>query len=227
MTHPMASPPAATLQMQARALGDPTRHDVFRYLVDASVPVDVAELTGHFGFNHNAIRQHLAKLVAASLVMESVAPPNGRGRPRLLYSPDPSADSRWGATGPYERLAILLAEVVRSGDSPAVVGERAGRRIQPGQQSEGSEPLSAFSELMSRQGFGPVVVTGGPQAEVILESCPFASAALTDPDTVCQLHLGMARGAAAAIGGLEVDELLPKDPRQAQCRLRCHLTDAS
>jgi DNA-binding transcriptional ArsR family regulator len=34
-----------TLQQQARALGDPTRHEVFRYLADASGPVDVAELT--------------------------------------------------------------------------------------------------------------------------------------------------------------------------------------
>jgi DNA-binding transcriptional ArsR family regulator len=50
----------STLQQQARALGDPTRHAIFRYIVDAGDAVDVAELTGQFGFNHNAIRQHLA-----------------------------------------------------------------------------------------------------------------------------------------------------------------------
>ena len=83
-----------SLQQQARALGDPTRHEVFRYLVDAARPVDVPELTEHFGLNHNAIRQHLAKLVDADLVVEETAPSTGRGRPRLRYTrltPRPTA----------------------------------------------------------------------------------------------------------------------------------------
>ena len=53
----------SVLQTQARALGDPTRHELFRYIVDAGRPVDVVELTEHLGLHHNAIRQHLAKLV--------------------------------------------------------------------------------------------------------------------------------------------------------------------
>ena len=57
-----------SLQVQARALGDPTRHEIFRYLIDAGDEVDVAELTNHVGLNHNAVRQHLTKLVDAGLV---------------------------------------------------------------------------------------------------------------------------------------------------------------
>ena len=51
-----------SLQEQARALGDPTRHDIFRYVADSDEPVDVRRpvLTADFGSNHNAIRQHLA-----------------------------------------------------------------------------------------------------------------------------------------------------------------------
>src|SRR4051794_28809500 len=109
------------LQTQARALGDPTRHGIFRYLADADAPVGVAELTAHFGLNHNAIRQHLARLVAAQLVTETTAPPAGRGRPRLQYVVDPSSESRWGVVGPYERLSMLLTEVVRSGEEPVEV----------------------------------------------------------------------------------------------------------
>ena len=115
------------LQLQARRLGDPTRHEVFRYLADAERPVDVAELTEHLGLHHNAIRQHLAKLVEAGLVSEATAPRVGRGRPRLVYTVDPSAESRWGVTGPYERLTLMLTEIIRSGDSPVDVGRRAGR----------------------------------------------------------------------------------------------------
>jgi DNA-binding transcriptional ArsR family regulator len=103
------------LQQQARALGDPTRHAIFRYLVDAGRAVDVAELTAHFGLNHNAIRQHLAKLVDAGLAVEETVRRRGPGRPRLAYRPHPATDSRWGVAGPYERLSLLLCVIVRTG----------------------------------------------------------------------------------------------------------------
>ena len=212
-----------TLQTQARALGDPTRHDIFQYLVDADTAVDVAELTAHFGLNHNAIRQHLAKLVDAKLAIESTATPTGRGRPRLRYVVDPSSDSRWGSTGPYERLAMLLTEVVRSGDTPVEVGRRAGLRQRLGDQPH-AEPVEMLMDQMARQGFEPTARQRGDVLDVTLQACPFTSAVLTDPDTVCELHLGLAQGIAEAVGGIEVEELVPKDPRRAHCRLRCRVS---
>lgn len=217
----------SSLQVQARALGDPTRHEIFRYLVDAGTDVDVAELTDHVGLNHNAVRQHLAKLVDAELVEEARARPSGRGRPRLLYRVAPTAESRWGVAGPYERLAVLLAEVVRTGDAPEAVGARAGRRLIMGGSGASVDAVARFEDAMARQGFDPTVQARGDEVEVVLRSCPLASAVLADADTVCQLHLGLARGAAEAIGGIEVDQLEPKDPRRAHCRLRCHLTGSS
>jgi predicted ArsR family transcriptional regulator len=213
-----------TLQEQARALGDPTRHEIFRYLADSVEAVDVAELTAHFGLNHNAIRQHLAKLVDAGLVLESVAPSTSRGRPRLRYVVEPSTDSRWGVTGPYERLAMLLTEIVRSGDTPLEVGRRAGLRQRLGDRRP-DEPVASFVDEMARQGFSPAVRRRADLIEITLEVCPFTTAVLIDPDTVCELHLGLAQGMAEAMGGILVDELAPRDPRRAHCRLRCRLTD--
>ena len=212
----------SNLQEQARALGDPTRHGIFRYVADADRPVDVAELTEHFGLNHNAIRQHLAKLVAAGLVVEATAPRTGRGRPRLVYVVDPAADGRWGVTGPYERLSLWLAEVVRTGDTPLEVGRRAGRRQRP-VGGAATDPVEVLVDQMARHGFEPTVRQKGDEVDLTLRACPFVSTALADPDTVCELHLGMAYGIAEGIDGLEVDELVPKDPRRAHCRLRCHL----
>jgi predicted ArsR family transcriptional regulator len=213
------------LQRQARALGDPTRHDVFRYLVDAGHPVDVAELTAHIGLHHNAIRQHLAKLVDAGLVTESTAPPVGRGRPRLCYTVDASADSRWGATGPYERLSLLLSEVIRTGESPVEVGRRAGRAVRAvADRTDGDGRADALVAEMARQGFAPTAERHGDRLDVVLANCPFETTALADPDTVCGLHLGLALGAAESLGGLVVDELIRRDPRRANCRLRCHVT---
>lgn len=219
----------STLQLQARALGDPTRHRIFRYIADAPDAVDVAELTEHFGLNHNAIRQHLAKLLGAGLINEDRRPAGGRGRPRLRYTPAPAIESRWGATGPYERLSLLLTEVVRSGDSPVDVGRRSIHRRHlrvPGTTAHGVDPVAELVEQMARQGFDPVVEQDDDLVDVTLLTCPFATAALADPDTVCALHLGMAYGIADDVEGLVVDELVPHDPRQGQCRLRCHLEDA-
>ena len=213
-----------SLQIQARALGDPTRHEIFRYLVDAGSDVDVAELTDHVDCTHNAVRQHLAKLVDAGLVVEDRAEPSGRGRPRLLYRVHPAVESRWGVAGPYERLSVLLAEVVRSGDSPEEVGRRAGRRMLIGGRGD-ADPVAGLAEAMTRQGFDPEVRDRGDEVDVVLQECPLASAVLADADTVCQLHLGLARGAAEAVGGIEVAALEPRDPRSAHCRLRCRRVD--
>jgi len=200
-------------------MGDPTRHDVFRYVANAPAPVGVAELTEHFGLNHNAIRQHLAKLVDAGLLSESTARPQGRGRPRLQYVVDPTAQSRWGVTGPYERLSVMLAEVLSTGDDPEEVGRRAGRKYR-GDGNETRCPMDEFVTAMTREGFAPVLPASDEVLEMRLDECPFASAAQTDPNSVCGLHLGLAKGVAEAVGGIEVEELRANDPRKAHCMLR-------
>ena len=218
----------ATLQEQARALGDPTRHGIFQYVADAVRPVDIAELTDHFGLNHNAIRQHLAKLVDAGLVTEDHAPSSGRGRPRLLYRLDATAESRWGVTGPYEQLSVLLAEVLRTGDSAYEVGKRSVPRPRRGAEAS-DDPVGVVVDAMERRGFEPEVRSArGNRVDIVLRNCPFESAVLADPDTVCDLHLGIAEGVAGLAGErLVVDELVAHDPRRANCRLRIHLEPAN
>jgi predicted ArsR family transcriptional regulator len=207
-------------------LGEPTRFEIFRYVVAAGHAVGVAELTDHVGLNHNAVRQHLAKLVDAGLLVEGVEKPSGRGRPRLQYTVDPAVESRWGAPGPYERLSLMLSEIVRTGDSPIEVGRRAGHRERLG-TGRAVDPVGELVERMARHGFEPSVSRDGSNVDITLQACPFESAALADPDTICQVHLGLAYGVAEKAGGLVIDELVPRDPRQAQCRLRCHETDSS
>jgi predicted ArsR family transcriptional regulator len=212
-----------TLQEQARALGDPTRYAIFRYVGDAPDAVDVAELTSHFGVNHNAIRQHLAKLLLAGLVTEERAPAAGRGRPRLQYRVHPATESRWGAIGPYERLSLLLSEIVQTGDSAEAVGRRAGRRLGLARPAQ-SDPVGAVVDAMQRQGFDPTVKVRRDRVDIVLHTCPFVSTAVADPETVCSLHLGIARGIADQTGGrIAVEELVPHDPRRAKCRLQLQL----
>ena len=214
-----------TLQQQAKALGDPTRHAIFRMVAASPEPVDVAALTEHFGLNHNAIRQHLAKLVAADLVLESRAATGRPGRPRLTYVVDAAADSRWGVVGPYERLSQLLAEVIRTGDTPVEVGRRAGRREAAERNLDGDAEavVGAVCETIARQGFDPELQRTGDEVTVALRSCPFITTAAADPETVCAMHLGIAQGMTEGADGLVVDELVARDPRREACELRMHV----
>jgi predicted ArsR family transcriptional regulator len=205
------------LQEQARALGDPTRHAIFRHLLAAGRPLGIAELNEQFAFNHNAIRQHLAKLVAAGLVLESKAASSGPGRPRLVYEPEPSADGHWGGTGPYERLSGLLLEIIRTGHGPEVVGRRAADQFRA--PSPSGDPVADLSAAMARQGFDPEVRRTRQGADVVLHHCPFATAALADRDTVCSLHLGIADGLVEGTDAA-VDRLFALDPRTAGCKIR-------
>jgi predicted ArsR family transcriptional regulator len=214
-----------TLQEQARALGDPTRHGIFRYVADAGRPVGVAELTSHFGLNHNAIRQHLAKLLDAEMVIEATLQGAGPGRPRLVYEIHPAAESRWGVIGPYERLSLFLAEIIRTGDMPVDVGRRAGQNFQTATSSP-EDVIANMTDTMARLGFAPDIRRRGKRFDIVLETCPFASTALADPDIVCSLHLGVAEGLAEGTD-VVVDELVAKDPRRANCRLRLRIDTGS
>jgi predicted ArsR family transcriptional regulator len=207
----------STLQGQAQALGDPTRHAIFRRIAQADRPVGVAELNEQFPLNHNAIRQHLAKLLAAGLVVESKVQGPGRGRPRLVYEVDPSVEGQWGTTGPYERLSLLLVEIIRTGRDAEEVGRRAADTLRV--PSPSGDVVADVGAAMARQGFDPEIraVRGG--GEIILHNCPFATAALADRSTVCALHLGMAEGLTDGTGAT-VTELVANDPRKADCRLR-------
>lgn len=208
----------ATLQQQARALGDPTRHAVFCYIAEAGRPVGVAELTEHFSYNHNAIRQHLAKLVAAGLVAEARAAAAGPGRPRLVYAVDPAAEGRWAATGPYERLSCLLVEIISTGSTPVEVGRRAAAEMRV--TSPSGDDLADITAAMARQGFVPEARPArGAGVEIVLRNCPFETAARTDRDTICALHLGIAEGLAEGTG-VVIDGLVANDPRRADCRIR-------
>ena len=210
----------STLQQQARALGDPTRHAIFRHIVQVGRAIGVAELNEHFPYNHNAIREHLAKLVTAGLLVEERAPTAGRGRPRLVYTVNPVADGLWGVTSPYERLSRLLVEIIRSGLSPVEIGRRAADDLRVASPS--GDASADIGMAMARQGFMPEVRPGRRGAvEVALRNCPFETAAQADRETVCALHLGIAEGLAEGTD-LVVGELIANDPARADCRLRLH-----
>jgi predicted ArsR family transcriptional regulator len=208
----------SSLQRQARALGDPTRYRIFCYVAQSREPVRIAAMTAHFGVNHNAIRQHLAKLCDAGLLVEEPAVHRVGGRPPLEYRLEPSAAGRWETDGPYQQLTLLLLEMQSTGRSACEVGAAAGRRVPVSAASVG--PIDRLEAEMARRGFQPRRKERGSTTEIVLDRCPFAAAAAQDPDVVCELHRGLAEGILEAVGGqVELIRLVRHDPKRAGCRL--------
>lgn len=205
---------------EARALAAPARQKIAHFLADAPDGATVDALTEHLDMHHSAVRKHLAQLVAAGLVVGEIERLAGRGRPRLRYR----LASRARARHPYERLAVMLATVIASGDDPLEVGRRHASQ---GATSPEADPLDVLAARFAEDGFDPTVRRTRTKAEITLGRCPYESAALANPHLVCRLHLGLAEGIADAIGGIEVSRLDARDPRKAGCSVdvRLHSVD--
>jgi predicted ArsR family transcriptional regulator len=197
-------------------LAEPARRRVWDAIRTARRPLGVADLASGLAVHPNTVRLHLARLVDAGLVIEELESTRHRGRPGYRYrsvGADPVAEA-----SAYRRLAGLLSQAVRAGASAREAGRAAG--AQDATQFAGREPVTAIVSALESQGFAPELgPTGKDRIEVVLRECPFAEAAAADPATICQLHLGLAEGAAHAIGGIKVDGLHIADPYQAGCRL--------
>jgi predicted ArsR family transcriptional regulator len=189
-----------------------------RHVAEAHDGVGVAELTALLGLNHNAVRQHLAVLKDAGLILEEVEARGRPGRPRLVYRLDPEARGTWGTEGPYELLARLLAEAVRTGDDPRDVGRRAGR-ARAEQLGTDRCSLTALEADLRSSGFRPARSEHDGTAVFVLGRCPFAEVATADPGTVCRLHLGLAEGLAEVTDDGAAVELVAEEPHAGGCRI--------
>ena len=196
----------------ARAVAVPLRRQILDLILAADHPVTVAELTDELGCNHNAVRQHLARLREAGLVAEMHEERDRPGRPRLLYTATARPD-------PYARLARLLLAARRTGLSPRAAGRRAGRAVAASAGFKGVDALDALEADAARQGFSPRRVGRGRRVELVLDKCPLADVAADDPATVCALHRGLAEGLVEGVGGAQVDAFVANDPYRAGCRV--------
>lgn len=200
----------------AGALANDTRYEMLRFIDDAEVPIAVSALCEHFGLHHTTVRSHLAKLEAVGLVERTAEAPQRAGRPRLLYRTTPRAATVLGEPDAYERLAVLLTEVVRSGSSAREVGRAAG-----GSAARAAGPrvggVVRLEREMTRQGFRASRHERSGGVDLVLRACPYARAAAADPHTICELHLGWVEGFTELMTDVEVTRLITEDPYRAGC----------
>ncbi len=211
------------LQIQAKALGDPTRFKIYRYIVDSNRDVNVAELTKLVGFNHNAVRQHLNLLVSAGLVIEELELRTQPGRPRLLYRLSPEAEGSFESRGPYSWLAGVLARALADKKATREIGIELGKEVS--EQEIEYDIADRIEVEMIKKGFKPERTDKRTAVDIKMERCPFAEVAKDLPELICQFHLGYVEGMAE---GEDISvQLVPKDPTKAGCRIIMERSKAS
>ena len=97
------------------------------------------------------------------------------------------------------------------------MGRLEGRRI-AAENTETADRAALLELDLTRRGFRPTRSDRGRRLEFVLGRCPFAEVAINDPQTICQLHLGLAEGLAEGLGD-SVERLVAKNPYRAGCRL--------
>ncbi|MCL1870368.1 MAG: helix-turn-helix domain-containing protein [Promicromonosporaceae bacterium] len=211
----MAEPPVD--DVSARDAGA-SRVALLKALRTARQAQTVQELAAALGLHPNSVRFHLSRLAAHGLVTETQAPPAGRGRPRLVYAAtEPAPAVPTSASGPHGHqllataLSAHLAHTVPHPEQIAVdAGTQQGRalvaRDPAAPPATAEEGRALLTTLMRDQGFGP---EWDPDGERLwLRTCPFRPEADVEPNVVCNVHLGLMRGALDAAGApLEVTSL--------------------
>jgi predicted ArsR family transcriptional regulator len=184
-----------------RLLAGLTRSRLLAVLRDSRGSMDIRELTDAVGLHPNSVREQLARLADAGLVVTEAAPSSGRGRPRLRYMARPEADEQ----APYRALAGVLAEELERMADPATrateAGERWGRAlIGPAETvTDEDAAVGRLVGLLGDAGFEPEGpdLPGGP---IRLRRCPFEPLARDHRGVVCGVHLGLMRGALRQMG---------------------------
>lgn len=215
------------MQLQAKALADPSRFRLFRHIVQAERAVGVAELTELLGFNHNAIRQHLTVLTESGLVAETTERRTTRGRPRKEYTARQDALNAFrSVSGSYEKLASLLLQVIAEEQEPFDVGYRAAlaSAIDEPEAENPAEVIDLLLKQLAAEGFEPEQTS--PLSAKLLH-CPFADVAADGPGVVCELHRGLISGYLAGRDETMTGDLSPRDPHKAGCLVAIEQHDGS
>lgn len=193
------------------ALASPSRVALLDHIRAADDALDAHRLADECGLHVTTVRFHLDALISAGLITSRPAPSNGRGRPRLLYSP--VAQVKPENEDPYVELSRLLLKALEAPDT-ASAGERAeyagyewaveslnGTPVdsRPARLNGVAAKINAlFTELGFESDQGPDATD--ESADITLHDCPFGAVARENPGVVCRIHLGLLRGALDHLG---------------------------
>jgi len=200
------------------ALAQPTRAQIFAFLVEKRGPAGTDELAAHFGLHPNGVRRHLERLLEGGFVIRSQVR-KGQGRPRDSWSISPDANPGGQPPRAYGDLANWLARAIPASPARLREVERTGREI--GAElapTAGDDPAEDLRDALAALGFEPTLERGKGGFTCHLGNCPYRDAVRENQAVICTLHRGITAGILAELDPqAELTRFEPKDPDQAGC----------
>lgn len=202
----------------ARALGEETRFRIYRQVCLSDTPQSVTQIADAFSLHPNAVRQHLARLEQAGLLVSRADRPGGAGRPRRLYESSPNPVELTHPLGSLRSLVDMLAGAMDtlSADRRRLVefGRTWGRTWATRRKREnGSVPRSRRrrAELLSQElaewGWRPSSNRENGRMHLTTERCLFHDRAPGNHGRCCALEEGLLKGLVEGYLNGEADGL--------------------
>ncbi len=189
-----------------KALGDETRHALYREIAGSTAPNSAAQLADALGLHPNTVRLHLEKLRDAGLVEVEAIHRGTVGRPQHRYSLAPGAPGLGMDPPSHVLLAGMLAALAEAtGADPSAaraIGHTWGTKT--AQRTPAASCLGLLAQELDRLGFEPAAddtatVDGATRVDFL--HCPFRELAEAYPELVCNLHRGICEGLSEARRG--------------------------
>ncbi|MFG2053201.1 helix-turn-helix transcriptional regulator [Micromonospora sp. NPDC048930] len=186
-----------------RALGTASRVSILDIVRASDGGVTIAEVGERTGLHPSTARAHLDRLVDAGLLVKARASGGQPGRPAWRYR---IAIAEAPAPAPYRALAAALLDHLsrRTGGDVRAEATRAGQdwgRHLAAATPPGGDPTDVLLGVLRGLGFSPRVHhTDAGRTEIHLHTCPFLELVNRNPDAICNLHVGVVRGALEHAG---------------------------
>ncbi|HVY77661.1 MAG TPA: helix-turn-helix domain-containing protein [Solirubrobacterales bacterium] len=200
------------------ALGQPTRAQIFTYLVERRAPAGTEEVAEHFGLHPNGVRRHLERLEEGGFV-DRTRERGSAGRPRDIWAISPAAHPGGLRPRAYAELASWLARAIPANASRLREVERTGEEIGAELAPAGSgEPIEDLRSAITALGFQPELEIRDGGFTCTLGNCPYRDSVQQNQEVVCTLHRGITKGLLAAVAPTaKLEGFEPRDPEQAGC----------
>ena len=188
-----------------KALADPTRHRLYRYLRLSGRAVSVREMAVRLSLHPNTLRPHLRRLEEAGLVASETSRGATVGRPQALFT---AVDREETEGRDYRLLADILAGLLpgrRNRDRAQAQAREwgaflAGRILPPpGARRPAGPNLATLQEALADAGFDPRFRRRSTKiVEISMRDCPFRELLDEHRELVCAVHQGLLEGILGA-----------------------------
>lgn len=188
----------------ARALGEETRFRIYRHLSVSETPTSVSDLAEAFSLHPNAVRQHLARLEQAGLVVSRPHREGGAGRPRRLFQRSPERQVLGRSPRPLGALVSVLADALddlpAGRDDLVAFGRTWGRAWARRRKRENGAPRSRQARVqllageLAHWGWNPSTSVEDSAIRLETRRCLFHASRPGRPDRCCILEEGLLGG---------------------------------